>query len=497
LVASVFALGALLLSVVCLVEFDFSSNTLQFVSQHRWVSSLNISYNVGLDGLNVFLVCLVALIFFLSIFAAKQFRYIKGGAASFSESGYQISGAKGYFALFLLLQSTVFGMCLAQDLFLFLVFFLMASVPLYFLIGVWGAKDRERAATEYVVYQLIGAVFILMGMLLLYYTAEPHTFDLGALNDQKLNGTKILFLDREWDLEKSAYLLMFIGFAIRVALVPVHAWLPRVLSEAPPAVAMVLSSAVPAAAIYGFIRINYSLFTEATIWFKDALAVISVVTILYSAFCALGQKDLRRLLAYSTIGQFGFVFFGLTVISQNALHGAMLALICSVIINALMVYLVSVIGQRVGHFSLTTDNEKATLGGLVLQSPWFSAIFALVVFAAIGFPGIGLFGPRTLIFLGAFKERAVLTLVGLFGILLTAGFLMGAYRRVFLGKPGHDSERVFDLSLGEKAIVLPMVALIIFIGVSPGYLIRVSENTVAKLVSALHAPEESKTDVQQ
>ncbi|HRK02739.1 MAG TPA: hypothetical protein PLH57_08750, partial [Oligoflexia bacterium] len=138
-----------------------------------------------------------------------------------------------------------------------------------------------------------------------------------------------------------------------------------------------------------------------------------------------------------------------------------------------------------------------TVGGLVLQSPWFSAIFALVVFAAIGFPGIGLFGPRTLIFLGAFKERAVLTLVGLFGILLTAGFLMGAYRRVFLGKPGHDSERVFDLSLGEKAIVLPMVALIIFIGVSPGYLIRVSENTVAKLVSALHAPEESKTDVQQ
>lgn len=494
LIAIVFAVGAFLLGTACLMEFDFSNGGMQFFDEYRWVSALNISYSLGIDGLNVFLICVVALIFLLSIFAANGFRYNKTGSASFSEAGYQVSGTKGYFALILLLQSAVFGMCLSQDLFLFFTFFLMAAVPVYFLIGVWGAKDRERAATEYVAYQLLGSVFILLGMLLLYYSSNPHTFDLKTLAETKFSEMRVSVLGQEWNLERVAYILMFIGFAVRVALVPVHVWLPKVLSEAPPAVAMVLASAVPAAAIYGFVRINYGLFTDGTIWFKDALAIIAVVTIIYSAFCALGQRDLRRLLAYSSIGQFGFVFFGLTVLSSNGLHGAMLALICSVLINALMSYLVSIVGSRVGHFSFNAEGDKPNLGGLVLQSPWFSSIFALTIFAAIGFPGIGLFGPRTLIFLGAFKEQELLTLFGLFGVLLTAGFLMGAYRKIFLGRPGTDSERVYDLNLTEKTIVLPIVALILFIGISPGYLIRVSESTVTKMVSAFKG--EVNTDVQ-
>jgi NADH-quinone oxidoreductase subunit M len=425
------------------------------VVRHPWVPYANIQYYLGVDGISLSLLVLTGLISVLACLASWNIDRHVGG----------------YFALFLTLLASMMGVFLALDLVLFFVFFEVMLLPMYFLIAIWGGEQREYAALKFLLYTLAGSVLILVAILILYFWADAgraatYSFDLVDLTERSSQFGR--------SIQGVVFLLLFLGFAVKLPSLPFHTWLPDAHVQAPTPISMILAGILLKVGGYGFVRLAWPL---APLGARDwcwPVAILGVVSILYGALVAMAQTDFKKLVAYSSVSHMGYVTVGMAAMNLGAgsgdpryyaygATGAMFMMIAHGITSAGMFFLVGVIYER-AH---TRDLDG--LGGLLPTMPAYGAVSFLIFFGSMGLPGLCGFVAEVLVVLAAFHYSMILGVLTAAAVVLTAGYILWTLQRVFLGRPSPKLHGLPypDLTAREWAISLPLVALTIALGLFP------------------------------
>jgi len=418
----------------------------QFVEHHAWIPAYHIEYFIGVDGLSFPMVWLTSLLDFIAIIASWNIA----------------KAQKGYFSLFLLLSTSMMGVFVSLDFFLFYVFWELMLLPMYFLIGIWGGPRREYAAIKFFIYTLVGSVLMLVAMLALYFNvSDPitgeHTFNMLYMMQQSNHSPWLSIFDvRLW-----IYIALFIGFAIKVPIFPFHTWLPDAHVEAPTAISVILAGILLKMGTYGIIRISYPIFPDIAKYTSYALATLGVINILYGAFVAMAQTDLKKLVAYSSVSHMGFVLLGMAVFTSAGINGAVFQMFSHGMITAMLFLIVGVIYDRAHHRQING------FGGLGVSMPIYSGIASLAFFAALGLPGFTGFIAEALVFIGAFSVYKVLTILAALGIIVTASYVLWTVQRVFLGKLNPKYASIPDISGRELLTLVPLGILTILFGIYP------------------------------
>ena len=437
IVSSVVA-GALTLWV--LYAFKVHDPTFQFVVRQTWVRSLDIKFYLGVDGISLFLVVLTGILFPIALFAAKPDH-----------------DEKGYYLWITLLEAGCLGVFVALDLFLFFLMFELTIVPLYFLIGRWGHGRRVYAATKFFIFTLTGSAFMLVSIVVLAVTSHAGpgggtTFDLlRVVHSHSLSQTTL-----RW---------CFVGFAIafmvKTPVVPLHTWLPDAHTEAPTAGSIDLAGVLLKLGTYGFLRYGLFLFPEASIWAAPVLMTLAVIGIIYGAFVATMQHNLKRLVAYSSVAHMGFAVLGVFALSQQSIEGAILVMINHGIITGGLFILLGFLYTRRHTY------EISELKGLAKVAPWFAGVFTLVMMASIGVPGLSGFVGEFLVLIGTFITHRWYAVVAATGVILAALYLLWAYQQAFHGAPRPAVVGTRDLAWNERLVIAPLLVLIVLLGVYP------------------------------
>jgi NADH-quinone oxidoreductase subunit M len=426
------------LAVWLFAAFDRGVPSFQFLDQVPWIAAYNIQYFVGVDGISITMVLLTALLCPLCVLASWDVA----------------RGVKGYCALFLLLETGMLGVFVALDFFLFYVFWEVMLLPMYFLIGIWGGERREYAAIKFFLYTFAGSVLLLIAMLVLYFHAEPHTFDMTEL--MRRSGTIAL------ELQILLWLALFVAFAIKIPAFPFHTWLPDAHVEAPTAISVILAGVLLKMGTYGILRINYGILPAATadlaFWLLAALGTFNIV---YGALCAMAQTDLKKLVAYSSISHMGYVMLGMAAFTPQGINGAVLQMFNHGTITAMLFLLVGVIYDRAHHRNIDG------FGGLAGIMPVYTGITAVAFFAAMGLPGLSAFISEVLVLLGAWQRYPGLTIVAATAVVLTAGYLLWTLQRVWLGTADPKYLTLPEVSGRELVTLVPLAAIVIVLGVYP------------------------------
>ncbi|TWT44084.1 NAD(P)H-quinone oxidoreductase chain 4 1 [Phycisphaerae bacterium RAS1] len=434
----------------------------QFAS---WISTSDkafiINYDVGVDGLSMPLVVLTTLITFLACLASWNFEQWKTKR-----------GLKGYLAMLLLLETGMLGVFVSLDFFLFYIFWEVMLLPMYFLIGIWGGPRKEYAAIKFFLFTLAGSVLILIVMLAFYFypAVELRTFNILELASNAR--IQALFRDKATlfcglPFAETMFVLLFIGFAIKLPVFPFHTWLPDAHVEAPTPISMILAGVLLKMGGYGFLRFCYPILPTAAESLAIALGVLGIINIIYGALCAMAQDDFKKLVAYSSISHMGYVLLGLASLTQAGFQGAMFQMIAHGISSPMCFFLVGVIYDRAHH------REINRFGGLWLNMPVYGSMATLGFFASLGLPALcGFIGEIYAVF-GAFDSKALGPYATLFGILaasgaiLTAAYILWMIQRVYLGPSKAEYAGFGDADRREVAILAPMAALCVLLGVLP------------------------------
>ncbi len=460
----------LLLGVKMYLAFDRGTAQMQFVESMPWIESFNIHYFLGIDGLSFPMVLLTVLLSFLCIFASWGID----------------KGVKGYFAMFLFLETGMMGVFCALDFFLFFVFWEAMLLPMYFLIGIWGGKDKVYAAIKFFLYTLFGSVLMLLVMIAMYYYSEPNTFDLLKLAEQRpFSGKTLELFGYAFAMDKIFWVGLFIGFAIKVPIWPFHTWLPWAHVEAPTAVSVILAGVLLKMGTYGILRMNYPILPEATQWASDGMVFLGVMNILYGAFCAMAQKDLKKLVAYSSVSHMGYVILGMASLNTTGVNGAVLQMFNHGTSTAMLFLLVGIIYERVHHRWIVKPDGSPGFGGIAAVVPVYTTVMALAVFASLGLPGLSGFISEALVFLGAFSvpKYQSFVVVSALGIVLGAAYLLWMFMRVFLGPLNEEYKDLEDMNWRERLTLAPLCVLVVVLGVYPMPVLELMRVSVAQLVS--------------
>jgi NADH-quinone oxidoreductase subunit M len=465
--------------------FDYDLQGFQFIEQATWISSLNVQYHLGIDGISFMLVLLSTLLSFLCIFASWNVtKYVKG-----------------YFAMFLLLHVGMLGVFCALDFFLFYVFWEVMLLPMYFLVGIWGGERKEYAAIKFFLYTLFGSVVMLVGLLALYfYSAGPSgtgfpTFNLIELAKMDWSQYTIEIFGMSLPFDKTVWWLLFMGFAVKIPVVPLHTWLPWAHVQAPTAVSVILAGVLLKMGTYGLLRINFWLLPQATQAFALTLAVLGVINIIYGALCAMAQKDLKKLVAYSSVSHMGYCLLGMAVFTAAGMQGAVLQMFNHGISAAMMFMLVGVLYERLHHRAIVTSDGKLGFGGIAQKAPIITAVWMIAVFSSLGLPGLNGFISEAMVFLGAFPIYKTLTAIAALGIVLTAAYLLWMVQRVFLGpfvaqhkdESGHmhPAQDIPPLRWHEWVVLIPLAIICFWVGIMPQPLLNVFKTSSNMLTEML------------
>jgi NADH-quinone oxidoreductase subunit M len=443
------------LSIWTVIEFPSGSDDFQFVSRHPWIESWGISWHLGVDGISLFLVLLTGVLFPLVIAGVDPHH-----------------DEKPYLAWILMLEAGVMGSFLSLDLFLFFVFFEIVLVPMYFLIGGWGYDDRIRAATKFFLYTMAGSAFMLVGIVATAFIARDEigrlTFDLVELAENA---------DFSVGAGRWLFVALVIAFAVKVPLFPLHTWLPDAHTQAPTAGSVILAGVLLKMGTYGMIRFGVYLFPEAAVWARPVLLTLAVVGILYGAIAATMQKDLKRLVAYSSVAHLGFIVLGTFAITEQALAGSVVQMVNHGVSTGALFLLVGMIYER------RHTRQISELRGLQSVAPVFAGFFTIVMLSSIGLPGLNGFVGEFLILIGSFGTARWWVVAATIGVVLAALYLLWAYQRVFHGEPDDANKDFAEITIREGLLLSVFVAAIVFAGVYPKPMLDRVEPSVKALVS--------------
>jgi NADH-quinone oxidoreductase subunit M len=482
LAALLFSGGTLALAVSMLVQFETAESGFQFEVNRSWIASVGISWHVGIDGISLFLVVLTAFLFPLAIVGVTPHH-----------------DPKPYYAWLLVLEAGCIGVFCALDLFLFFVMFEIVLVPMYFLIGGWGYANRVHAALKFFLFTMLGSAFMLVGILALAFLHQDALADpdaaanvlteaqaeieeeltQGAITDEEASARLEAAADEadalanppldfdlvniaearsvtdestganpfDWTAARWIFLAFAVAFAVKVPLFPVHTWLPDAHTEAPTAGSVILAGVLLKLGTYGFLRFGLYVLPDAAAWFAPGFVTLGVVGIIYGAVVATMQRDLKRLVAYSSVAHLGFIILGTFAMTTQGIEGGIL--------------------QMVNHGIST--------------APVMAGVFTVVMLSSIGLPGLNGFVGEFLVLIGSFLTRRWFTVVAAAGVILAALYLLWAYQRVFHGEPDDDADFA-ELSWREGLVMAPLIGLIVFLGVYPKPVLERMEPSVERLI---------------
>ncbi len=456
-----FAVIVALLSIVMLADFKAGQGDFQFLSGHVWVRDFGISWKLGVDGISLFLVVLSGILFPIAIVGPKVHHDIKG-----------------YVAWMLLLEAGCIGVFLSLDLFLFFLFWELVLVPMYFLIGGWGYDRRIYATLKFFLYTMVGSALMLVGILAVVFLHRQAT---GTLTFD------VVILAKEQSLASSTARWLFMAFAasfaIKVPIFPVHTWLPDAHTEAPTGGSVILAGIMLKLGTYGFLRFGLYLFPQAAVDLAPVFLTLGTIGIIYGAVVATMQKDLKRLVAYSSVAHLGFIVLGVFGLSQQGMEGGVLQMVNHGISTGALFLLVGMIYER------RHTRQIAELGGIQRVAPVFAGVFMLVMLSSIGLPGLNGFVGEFLVLIGTFVTHRWWAVAATTGVILAALYLLWAYQRVFHGRAEGANATFPEMTMRERAIMAPLVVLIVFLGVYPRPVLDRIAPAVHDLVS--HVEEHS------
>jgi NADH-quinone oxidoreductase subunit M len=443
------------LTVVALVEFKTHEEGFQFLTQHVWIRDFGVSWKLGLDGISLFLVVLTGVLFPIALAGPKVKR-----------------DPKSYIAWMLVLEGACLGSFVALDLFVFFLFFELTLVPMYFIIAGWGYENRVYASLKFFLYTLFGSAFMLVGMVALVFLStkggHPLTFDLQVLAERQSLAA---------DTARWVFLAFAMGFAVKVPLFPVHTWLPDAHTEAPTAGSVILAGVLLKLGTYGIVRFGLYLFPKAAVDLAPVLLTLAVIGITYGALVATVQRDLKRLVAYSSVAHLGFIVLGTFAFTTQGLSGGVLQMVNHGLSTGALFLLVGMIYER------RHTRQIAELSGLQKSMPILAAAFMVVMLSSVGLPGLNGFVGEFLILIGTFVTHRWWAVVATTGVILAAVYLLWAYQRVFHGEPTGDNAGLPDLNWREAGVLVPLIAMIVFIGVYPKPMLDRINPAVERLIA--------------
>jgi NADH-quinone oxidoreductase subunit M len=495
------SLVVLVLAVLATVAFDTGGERFQLTTSVEWIPDFGVDFALGVDGIALVMLLLIGLLVPLVIGASWDDRAPAEDGATTAASGGR--SMRYFFAWLLLLEAFMVGVFAATDVFLFYVFFEAMLVPMYFLIGSFGGPRRQYAAVKFFLYSLVGGLIMLASVIGLYVVSNSElgegTFAFDALRQ----------LDIDPGVQKLLFLGFFVAFAIKAPLVPLHTWLPDSAAEAPIGGAVLLVGVLDKVGTFGFLRYCLPLFPDASRYFAPLVLVLAVIGVLYAALLAMGQSDMKRLVAYTSISHFGFIALGIFAFTTEAATGAVLYMINHGIATGLLFLVVGMLIARGG------SRQIGDYGGVAAHAPKLAAVFLVAGLASLALPGTNSFVSEFLVLIGSFPERPVYAILATLGIILAALYILLMYQRTMHGPargvvapaagngdapagptggggatavltaPSGTAVRFRDLSRREIAVVAPLVVLVIVLGVQPQLLLDIIEPAVVATLDDL------------
>jgi NADH-quinone oxidoreductase subunit M len=460
IVAMAASLSVLGIAAAMLTVFQAGNGGYQMVSNQPWIAPLGVSWDVGVDGISLFLVLLSALLFPITLAYASE-----------------RTNLKAFTVWVLILEAGCLGSFLSLDLLLFFLFFETTLVPVYFLIGGWGHEGRGYAATKFFVYTFAASTMMLVGIIALVFIHQSQTgvttFDIRALEQTRLSGTASVLL----------FLSFTIAFVVKAPVFPFHTWSPDAYREAPLAGTVILASIMAKLGTYGIVRFDLGLFPRAVVMCAPLLMTLGVIGIIYGGVVAAVQHDLKRLVAYSSLAHMGFIVIGAFALTGESVSGAVLEMVNHGLYTAALFILIAMIYARRGTFSISR------LSGLQHSAPIMAGVFTLIMLASIGVPGLNGFVGEFLILSGTFLTHRWWAVVATGGVVIAAVYLLWAYQQVFHGKkePSGDEPAFPEMKVREGLVLAPIIILVVFLGIYPKPVLERISPSVDALVNRVEA----------
>ncbi len=459
---------ALAYAITYIADFDASASGLQYVTDETWIGELGISYKLGIDGLNLFLIGLTGLLFFSCTLWAT-FR--------------EWDRPRLFYFHFMVAETAVLGALLAQDLALFVVFFDLMLVPFFFLTGMWGGARRVQATMKLVIYTLVGSLLML--------TAAIATGVLAASGDLSLSFAFSDLAQRRLSEDSQNWIFLFFAaaFLVKMPAFPLHGWMPDGYRAMPLPVLAVFSGVLSKVAAYGFIRVCLPLFPDASQNFQTLLLLVALASILYGSAMAFTTTEARLILGYSSVAQLGFITLGVFALNAQGAQGAILQAFNHGLVVAPAFFIVALLAARAGG-----SEDIRDMGGIAMRAPLLAAMFLIVAFATLAMPGSANFVGEFYILLGVFTEQIVIAIVATAGVVLASVYALRLYITTMHNRTGARVESR-ELNLREGLVLIPLVLLVIAIALYPQFALERSDKTVTSVTSAVAEPAPAAADV--
>ncbi|HVN75388.1 MAG TPA: NADH-quinone oxidoreductase subunit M [Thermoanaerobaculaceae bacterium] len=470
-VATVVAGVDFLLSVPLWFVYDPAGPAFQLTYVHEWIPAVGAKYHVGVDGISVLLILLTTLLGFIAVYS------------SFSAITHR---QKEYYVFLLLLQTGMLGVFISLDFILFYLFWEAMLVPMYFLIGIWGGPRKLYAAIKFFLYTLVGSVLMLVGILALYFYNSTGLKAIGLPglgNAPTFDVTELFKIAPQIPagLQFWVFLAFFVGFAIKVPMFPFHTWLPDAHVEAPTAGSVILAGVLLKMGTYGFIRFSLPLLPDASRQAVGWMGLLAIIGIVYGGLVAMAQKDMKKLVAYSSVSHLGFVMLGMFALNPQGLTGSVIQMINHGLSTGGLFLLVGIIYER-RHTRMIAD-----YGGLAKVMPVYAMLFMIITMASIGLPTLNGFVGEFTILVGAFNYKVWWAVIAATGIVIGAAYMLWMYQRAFFGEITHaENKTLRDVNLREQWTLIPLVVLCFWIGLYPKPFFRILEPSIQRVVEAVH-----------
>ena len=451
-VALLTSMVTFLASIYLWMNFSYTSDGFQFIEEKKWIFDF-VNYKVGIDGMSLAFILLTTFITPICILATINSVKVR---------------VKEFLIALLLMETLMLGVFCSLDLFIFYLFFEAGLIPMFLIIGIWGGERRVYSAFKFFLYTLFGSIFMLVSIIFIY-------FDAGTLDVSKLVNLQI-----NKDYQKFLWLGFFASFAVKTPMWPVHTWLPDAHVEAPTAGSVILAAILLKMAGYGFIRFSLGMFPDASIYFAPLIFALSIIAIIYTSLVALIQKDMKKLIAYSSVAHMGFVTIGIFVFNKQGIEGSIFQMISHGVVSAALFLCVGVVYDRL-H-----TREIDNYGGVVNVMPKYAIMFMIFILGSLGLPGTSGFIGEILVLIGSFKYNYLVAFFAATGVVLSACYSLWLYRRVVFGEIKNEKIKgLLDLNKNEILILTPLIIMTILLGFYPSIVLDMISTSVNATINNL------------